>query len=105
MYVLQREIGKLDGKLKTAEIDNQFLRTENTQIRGDIGSLSEELDSTRKSLLGAREDAVAQRAQSEQTLAQLQTALDRIQVQVSATLLGNVAWFFCCHTVLLFSVL
>ena len=78
---VQREIGKLDGQLKSAEIDNDFLRSENTQIRGDIGSLSAELESTRKSLVSAREDAQAQRAQSEQTLAQLQTALDRIQVQ------------------------
>ena len=85
MWYVQREIGKLDGQLKSAEIDNDFLRSENMQIRGDVSSLSEELASTRKSLVSAREDAQAQRAQSEQTLAQLQTALDRIQVQVRCT--------------------
>ena len=84
---MQREIGKLDGQLKSAQIDNDFLRDENTQIRGDIGSLSDELAATRKSLVTAREDAQAQRAQSEQTLAQLQTALDRIQVQACPPLL------------------
>ena len=29
---MQREIGKLDGQLKSAQIDNDFLRDENTQI-------------------------------------------------------------------------
>ena len=75
---MQREIGKLDGQLKSAQIDNDFLRDENTQIRGDIGSLSDELAATRTSQMTAREDAQALRVQSEQTLAQLQIALDRI---------------------------
>ena len=61
---MQREIGKLDGQLKSAQIDD-FLRDENTQIRGDIGSLSDEQAATRESLVTAREDAQGQRAQSE----------------------------------------
>lgn len=81
---VQREISRLDSKLQATEMENTFLREENTMIRRDVDSLSGDLSDTRAALAAAKADAQRQREQSEATLATLTTALDRIQGQVEA---------------------
>lgn len=75
---MQREI----TRLKSVEIDNEYLNSENRKIKGELKELSGNLSSTRRALEQAKADAEAQRQKSEATLSQLQVALDDIQEQV-----------------------
>lgn len=86
---MQREISRLDSKLQATEMENTFLREENTKIRRDVDFLSGDLSDTRAALSAAKADAVRQREQSEATLATLTAALDRIQGQVEAVVLAE----------------
>ena len=86
---MQREISRLDSKLQATEMENTFLKEENTKIRRDVDFLSGDLSDTRAALSAAKADAQKQREQSEATLATLTAALDRIQGQVEAVVLAE----------------
>lgn len=86
---MQREISRLDSKLQATEMENTFLREENTKIRRDVDFLSGDLADTREALSNAKADAQRQREQSEANLATLTAALDRIQGQVEAVVLAE----------------
>ena len=75
---MQREI----ARLKSVEIDNEYLNSENRKIKGELRELSGNLSTTRRALEQAKAEAEAQRQRSEATLGSLQTALDDIQQQV-----------------------
>jgi chromosome segregation ATPase len=75
---MQKEI----ARLKRYEIDNEYLVSENSKIKGELKGLNSNLTSTRGALEAAKADAERQRKKSEATLSELQSALESIQEQV-----------------------